>query len=251
MFAYIFITAVMAVVTLLSGCFGGSNAGLSEQPELARAYQRSETNSMLRKYGVRDVRLTCSWPGMKISGKFEFEVYDGREPVEVTGTTSCTKSGTLVHIEYWRIRAAQENYDSHLVDREVSALLAAGKIEPAVHNSDNKAAGLALTQKFLEPILASSFTNVTFSCDRAGAAYKYFELGEFGLSRSKTGYLTTRCEKAHQNFIVMSSLEARYRSNGSLGPAVVFVEDYNAVPVARIEAAFGEYIAAKPVISKF
>lgn len=231
-----------------------ADSKLPAQPDLDRAFWQSKAYNRLSELAISDTVLRCSWSGTKkvITGHFTFDELDGRTAITVTGPTPCADTGALVRIENRLFLTAKENYSLAVVEKEIDALLTAAQIQPAVENEDNQAAVTLLSTKFRERIVEKDFVKVTFTCKRAGDVYAYYETSHSGrYRRTAEPPLTTRCAKAHENFIVVKGAPFRYGVTDTFQEGLVRVTDYNNVPLSSIEAAFSEYLKKPPVAATF
>ena len=228
-----------------------ASPGLVRQPDLQVAFRTSETSQQLTELGVLNVELRCSWLGKTITAKFEFDEMDGREPVEVASTTSCTGAGDLVSIKYGLLAGARENYPISMVNSELLALMSKAKIKPAVSGTNAGEAERVLSAKFQKSIATANFSQVAFICKKAGEPYEYYEDFAYRVAKRKgTLQLQTKCAAPNQNFIVHRVPAADY-GPGEIRVTRVYVSDYNAPPVSVIAAAFGEYIQIPQPTIKF
>lgn len=247
----IFIIFSLAAGLLFLPIFGRPTIGLTEQPKLTRAFDGSPAREKLAELGVSGVQLHCNRFGKNIGARFEFDTMDGRAPVEVESKTKCSETGAMLRVTGRYLLAARENYDVSMVNSELLELMARAKIQPAVRNTSRAAAERVLSAKFQQAIASNQFGEVIFTCKNAGEPYQLYELTQSGTRRVANRLeLKTTCIKAHQNFTVARAAAAD-NVTGNLGLPLVYVDDYNAVPVSSIEAAFAEYIQDVPTKTTF
>lgn len=184
---------------------------------------------------------------MTVSGTFDFWDLDGREPVTVVGATPCTDPGALFVWREPNLVYARENYKMDLVKREIQDLLTRGGIRPMVTHGDNEAVARAIEQSYRSVIQGHGLLRAEFTCGRSGDRYHYVVSGNH--QRVDSGDLKTRCEQAHQNFVV--SWRALDSEEEDDGKPVLLVQDFNAVSSAAIQTAFGEYLGDGVPQAKF
>ena len=246
------IAAIFTVGLVYLGAFWPTLfPGVVPQPDLQVAFRTSEADRQLTELGILNVELRCSWLGKTITAKFEFDEMDGREPVEVASTTSCTGAGALVSIKYGLLAGARENYPISMVDSELLALMSKAKIKPAVRGTNASEAERVLSSKYKKSIASANFSQVAFICKKAGEPYEYYEAFAYRAAKRKGALqLQTKCAAPNQNFIVHRVPAADYGPSEIRVPRV-YVSDYNAPPVSVIAAAFGEYIQITQPTIKF
>lgn len=247
----IFIIFSLAAVVLLEPILSLSSIGLSEQPKLTRAFVDSAAREKMAELGLSNIQLYCDRFDKHIGARFEFDSLDGRKPVAAAGETKCSETGAILTVKSSYLMAARENYDISMVNSELLKLMARAKIQPAVRDTSRAAAERVLSAKFRQAIASNQFGAAIFTCDKAGAPYRVYEHNPSGSRHANDRLvLKTTCVKAHQNFTVTRGLAAD-AVTVNVGMPLVYVEDYNAVPVSSIEAAFAEYIQDVPTKTTF
>lgn len=242
------IPLIVTFASLASGCspFTDANEGLTRKAVLERSFQETGSRAVLVDAGVVSATLVCDKTTKKVTGTFEFTELDGRAPVVVAGETSCEIPGNLFRWYASGTVLARENYKADLIDHGLGQLLAKVKLTPTVVNLDNEAAARQLAEQYWPAIHAMDLVRATFDCPAAGENYRYVAYVDRREYRS--GKLAARCASAHHNFTV-GWRQAVFP--GSEGKPALKVESYNGIPDAAIAAAFGEFVGAGPVVSKF
>jgi hypothetical protein len=197
--------------------------------------------------GAARVLLRCEKDTMTVSGTFDFWDLDGRAPVTVAGTTPCTDPGALFVWREPNLVYARENYKTDLVAREIQGLLTRGSVRPMVSHGDNIAVARAIEQSYRSVIQGHGVLRAEFTCGKSGDRYHYVVSGNH--RRVDSGELKTRCEQAHQNFVV--SWRALDPDEEDEGKPVLLVQDFNAVSSETIQTAFGEYLGDGVPQAKF
>lgn len=221
------------VLSTLTAC--SSDFMFRVQDKLSDEFEPSPTRIKLQQLQIDRLTLYCDDVAHVMAAQFEFTQLDGRAPVKAKSTSECPANGIVLQWTGTSI-SSKKAYPLQFVESEITQLLTAANIQPAVVDWDAEAAAHALHNALaykLPPKLS-----VQFTCKNKGDRYRYLAVAGETYAR---GRLETRCDEAHQNFTVATGRRPAVREKD------ILVVAYNNAPASAVVPAVSEYLKTQPI----